>query len=136
MGKLETDFLLYIPKSLLLGYEIRGRIEIEDKIPIRAKINSNEITGHHIPHVHITYRSKDFVCSINDKIQILEPKKYLESDGRIIRDTISIPDNLRKCRTEWNRCQTLIKFNDEQINFKFLDRKKDGDSIIITKLYH
>ena len=136
MEKLETDFFLFIPKSLLLGYEIRGRIELEDKIPIYAKIHSNEITGHHIPHVHITYRNKNFVCSINDIIQILEPKKYLESDGRIIRDTISIPDNLRKCRTEWNRCKTQIKFNNEEINFKFLDRKKDGSSIIITKLYY
>ena len=50
MEGIETDFLLYVPKSILLGYETRGRIEIEDMVPIRAKINSNEITGHHTPY--------------------------------------------------------------------------------------
>ena len=54
MEKLETDFLLYVPKSIFLGYETRGRIEIEDRVPIRAKINSNEITGHHIPFDKLT----------------------------------------------------------------------------------
>ena len=109
-------------------YETRGRVNIDR---LSAHINSNELTNHHRPHVHVKYEGVDYVCAIDNKIQIIHPKQYRIRIGHFICSIIANSQNLSLCRKEWNRCKTLIKFKDEEINFKTLKTTLKEDFILI-----
>ena len=126
-----SDFLIYYVSNIPTGnmyYETRGKVDVEC---LSVHINSNELTKHHRPHVHIKCEGINYVCSIDDTIQILEPQKYRTNIANFICSTIANIQNLSKCRTEWNRCKTLKKFKKEEIDFKSITVTKKENCIIV-----
>lgn len=109
------EFILSVPSCLLnQDYETRGEIK-QELTEIRLRIHSNEIGKHNRQHVHVEFKKNDFVCSIDSKIQIIEPKNCSNSIAKKIERIVAY--NLSKCRKEWNKCKTLVKFTDKEINF-------------------
>ena len=127
MQEEKIEFLLYCPSSILeLGYETRGTVKC---IPIKTFVHSNELTHHHRPHVHIEISNNTYVCSIDNIIQVLEPKKLPHGISSKIQQILTYPNNLSECRKEWNRCINLVKFNENEINFKSVRFVKDNNGI-------
>ena len=121
------EFLLYCPSYYInQGYETRGQIKLE-LTELKARIHSNEIGRHNRPHVHVDFKNNGFVCSIDSKIQIIEPEHCPIGIAKRIEYVIA--ENLSKCRKEWNRCQTLIKFTENEINFNKIQFKHDNNGI-------
>jgi len=127
MGLEYNEFILQCPEYLFSDIETRGRVKI---VEFHAYINSNELNGHHIPHIHIILKNKNYVWSIDDKIHIIVPKKCPASISKPICSIIA--KNLSICRKEWNRCRTLLKFSDEKINFKNINITRCEDYFLVT----
>ena len=124
----EIDLIIPFDPSTYGLYESRKELFRFGKLKI--KINSNENTSHNRPHVHANYDGIDIVCSIDNVIEILEPKKFPLRVGNLVQEVLVYPMNLKKVRTAWNEIQSNYKFLDDEINFKNMNVcKKD------TKLY-
>lgn len=110
----ERKFEIKVPYIYVSGdewVEIRGQVFRYDSII--CKVHSNEINNHHRPHVHIILKNTEFVVSIDNRIEVLSPKKIKNSIKNIlIRDIVM---NINKCREEWNIVQSLVKFKESEL---------------------
>lgn len=100
--KLE-DWMIREDGSLLL---LEGTIIKEQSIKIY--IHSNEISNHHRPHVHACFNDKEYVISIDDKIELLEPEKPDKYSRYLIKCYFTTC--LQDFRKEWNSICSNYKF--------------------------
>lgn len=100
--KLE-DWMIREDGSLLL---LEGTIIKEQNIKIY--IHSNEISNHHRPHVHACYNEKEYVISIDDNIELLEPEKPDKYSRYLIKCYFT--SCLQNFRKEWNSVCSNYKF--------------------------
>ena len=74
---------------------------------IKIYVNSNEMSSHNRPHVHVNINDKSYEISIDNTFDVLAPKedKY---DRYVIK---SYMDNiLNDCRKAWNEIHSNYKF--------------------------
>ena len=108
----------YFPAVFINNEPVEQRGEIIRWESFKAKINSNEITGHNRPHVHIEYKNMNLVCSIDNVIEVIAPNNVKNSIKKYIVKMMAFPKNLKLAREEWNNCCSLYKFTEQQINPK------------------
>ena len=111
------EFEIIFPEVVWYGdvfVELRKEIIRFDSF--KAKVNSNEKTGHHRPHVHIEYKNINYVCTIDDIVEVIEPKNERTGICKYICSIVA--RNISKCRTEWNKISSNYKFSDDKICFK------------------
>lgn len=101
---------------------------------LKIKINSNENTGHHRPHIHATYNDIDFVCSIDNVIEIIEPKSCPLRIANLVQEVIAYPINLKKARILLNKVQSNFKFNNDDTNFENVNILKSEKKIYVNHL--
>lgn len=100
--KLE-DWMIREDGSLLL---LEGTIIKEQSIKIY--IHSNERTRHHRPHVHACFNDNEYVISIDDNIELLEPEKPDKYSRYLIKCYFT--SCLQDFRKEWNSICSNYKF--------------------------
>lgn len=98
----------------------------------KAKINSNEMSGHSRPHTHIVYENVDYVCTIDNVIEVLEPKHVKLCIKKYIVSVMSCMKNLILAREKWNQCSSKVKFADNEIHFKSMTTQYDDGKAIIN----
>ena len=98
----------------------------------KAKINSNEMSGHSRPHTHIVYENVDYVCTIDNVIEVLEPKHVKLCIKKYIVSVMSCMKNLMLAREKWNQCSSHVKFTDEDIYFKSMSVQYDNGKAKIS----
>lgn len=117
MDKELIEFEIVFPEVIWIGDSfVESRKEVIRFNSFKAKVNSNEITGHHRPHVHIEYRNINYVCSIDQIIEIIEPTNISKGIARYITQVVS--RNLSKIREEWNNIKSNYKFPRHLVAFK------------------
>ena len=129
---LEIDLIIPFYPSTYGLYEIRQELFRFGKLKI--KINSNENTGHNRPHIQATYEGVDVVCSIDDVIEIIEPKTCPLRIGNLVREVLAESSNLKKARTIWNKVQYNYKFCESDINFTNITISKRGNKIYLQTI--
>lgn len=77
---------------------------------IKLYINSNEITGHNIPHCHVKYNHINNYCVLS-----LVDAKKIAPDGNLKNAVIYkaqniLQKNIQKAREIWNDVSSLMKF--------------------------
>lgn len=83
------------------------------KDKIRIYTNSNEQTGHHIPHVHIQYNEENNFCVVSlIDLSIIEPKGNPKT-ARIKKCINLLEIHINKARLAWNKTSGNIKFKVE-----------------------
>lgn len=99
-----------IAKTLL-----EGTVNKKDKM--KLYIHSNEKCGHSTPHIHAAFGDDKNYSSISlIDLQIIESNHaYCKKDKMLID---FVEDNLQKARQEWNKCETLLKFDTQLLNGK------------------
>lgn len=91
-----------------------GTVAKSDYDKIKIYINSNERAGHNIPHIHAQYNTNRNYCVVSlVDLKIIEPKELKEGNAKTKKIIKLINDNLLKAREEWNRCDNLLKFVEE-----------------------
>jgi len=94
--------------------------EIVRKDNIKIYVHSNELCGHHIPHVHVKYNDNDNYCVISlVDVSVLVPKNLKNAKTRDICKLVNT--HLQKSRAAWNRTNSLLKFkkNKEEYTSSF-----------------
>jgi len=118
---LDSSFLCDEKMDIFLNVEIpqiicgkgETRVLLEEEVvrkdKIKIYVHSNEMCGHHLPHVHVKYNDNDNYCVVN-----------------LVDNTVLLPPNLRNAKTKeicellnhhiqtaraaWNRTNSLLKF--------------------------
>lgn len=75
---------------------------------IKIYIHSNETSKHHRPHVHASYNEKEYVISIDNTIEVIEPKE--DKFSRYLIKTY-FRSHLQYFRKEWNSICSSYKFS-------------------------
>lgn len=75
---------------------------------IKIYLHSNEISNHNRPHVHACFNDKEYVISIDDDIDLLEPKKSDKYSRYLIKTYFD--SYLQIFRKEWNSICSNYKF--------------------------
>ena len=125
----EMDLIIPFDSSTYGLYESKKELLRCGKLKI--KINSNENTGHHRPHIHATFDDVDVVCSIDNIIEIIEPKSCPLRIANLVQEVIAHPTNLMKARILWNEVQSNYKFQDQDINTKNLTISRRENKIFL-----
>ena len=86
---------------------------------------------HEPPHIHATYDDVDVVCSIDNIIEIIEPKSCPLRIANLVQEVIAHPTNLMKARILWNEVQSNYKFQDQDINIKNLTISRRENKIFL-----
>mgnify|MGYP000018055367 CR=1 len=75
---------------------------------IKIYIHSNETSKHHRPHVHASYNEREYVISIDNTIEVIEPKE--DKFSRYLIKTY-FRSHLQYFRKEWNSICSSYKFS-------------------------
>ena len=75
---------------------------------IKIYIHSNETSKHHRPHVHASYNEREYVISIDNTIEVSEPKE--DKFSRYLIKTY-FRSHLQYFRKEWNSICSSYKFS-------------------------
>ena len=75
---------------------------------IKIYIHSNETSKHHRPHVHASYNEREYVISIDNTIEVIEPKE--DKVSRYLIKTY-FRSHLQYFRKEWNSICSSYKFS-------------------------
>lgn len=75
---------------------------------IKIYIHSNETSNHHRPHVHASYNEREYVISIDNTIEVIEPKE--DKFSRYLIKTY-FRSHLQYFRKEWNSICSSYKFS-------------------------
>ena len=131
MEKELIKFEIKYPEVVWYGDSfVECRKEIIRFDSFKAKVNSNEITGHHRPHVHIEYENINYVCSIDQIIEIIEPKRVPKGIASYITKVVS--KNLSKIREEWNNIKSNYKFPKNLIDFNKCTYSYKDSKVYVT----
>ncbi len=87
-------------------YLCEGTIIKEQSIKIF--IHSNEKAKHHRPHVHACFNDREYVISIDDKVELIEPKEPDKYSRYLIKCYFT--SCLQDFRKEWNSICSDYKF--------------------------
>ena len=84
--------------------------KITEKDNIQIYINSNEITGHNIPHCHVKYNNINNYCVLS-----LINYEKLAPDGNIKNAVVCkaqelLEEHIQDARKKWNEINSLLKF--------------------------
>ena len=74
---------------------------------IRIYTNSNELTSHHRPHVHVDVNDKSYQIAIDDSFDVLSFNE--DKFARFVIKTF-LSKNLNEYRKAWNEIQSNYKF--------------------------
>ena len=75
---------------------------------IKIYIHSNEKSKHNRPHVHASYNEREYVISIDNTIEVIEPKE--DKFSRYLIKTY-FRSHLQYFRKEWNSICSSYKFS-------------------------
>lgn len=90
------------------GRQILDEETICKKENIKLYTHSNEMCGHHIPHIHVEYGGDKNYCviSILDK-RVLEPKNF---NNKIVKKAIDLLNqNYKQAVIAWNKTSGCVK---------------------------
>ena len=84
--------------------------KIAEKDNIKIYINSNEITGHNIPHCHLKYNDNNNYCVLS----LIDLEK-IAPDGNIKNAVVCkaqalLGKHIQDARKKWNEVHSLMKF--------------------------
>lgn len=97
-----ADWMIKEDGSVLLREQTITRFQ-----NIKVYVNSNEMSSHHRPHVHVDINDKSYQIAIDDAFDVLSPKE--DKYARFIIKTY-LKSNLNACRKAWNEIQSNYKF--------------------------
>ena len=108
--------LQYLPFIEINGQIYEQREQVVRFESFKAWVNSDEMNKHNRPHLHIEFCNIEYVCSIDDVIEILEPENTRNSIKKYIINVVI--KNLKTAREKWNKIISKYKFTDEQLSLK------------------
>ena len=124
--------IIYFPAIFINNEPVEQRGEIIRWESFKAKVNSNEITGHNRPHVHIEFKNMNIVCTIDDVIEVIAPNNVKSSIKKYIVKMMAFPNNLKLARENWNKCRSLCKFTKQQLNLNKISIKYNDSKVYIS----
>ena len=74
---------------------------------VKVYVNSNEMSSHHRPHVHVDINDKSYQIAIDDAFDVLSQNE--DKYARFVIKTY-LKSNLNVCRKTWNEIQSNYKF--------------------------
>lgn len=94
---------------------------VTSKTKLKLYINSNEITGHNIPHCHVHYKDIKNYCvlSLVDLEMIAPEKNKSNAIIKEARDLLNL--NLQDARKIWNEIHSVVGFEKDS-NGKYTDK--------------
>ena len=91
------------------GAQYSTEQEICRKDQIKIYTHSNELCGHHIPHIHIAYGDDWNYCVISlVDLSVIEPCGY--NGAKIKKSKEILAKHLNESRLAWNKTNGIIKF--------------------------
>lgn len=92
------------------GLQSLNESEVVRQDSIKIYTNSNEDSGHHIPHVHIWYGNNKNYCVISlIDYSVIEPERHINAKIRKAIDLLK--KDIAKARIAWNQTSGKLKFS-------------------------
>ena len=123
-------YIKYLPCAIINGEFVEQRGQVARFDSYKSWVNSNENSHHHRPHLHIEFQNKTYVCSIDNKIEIMEPQNVKGSIKNYIVN--AVVSNLRLSREKWNSIISNYKFKDEELFLSSFNVDYIDNTAIIT----